>query len=429
MKRLLLIPLLSAVICAVQAQPIEFKDYFLDKTMRFDFYHAGDAASQEYLLDEIREEPYWAGSKTSLTDDTNYGMQLFRIVDKASGREIYSRGYNTLFNEWQTTPEAQRVRKAMPESVVFPYPKAECTIEIYAKELSTGKWHKKFAYDINPESIHIRPFTPSCQTMDVVYSGRPEHCVDIVLLAEGFTEAEKAKFEKACSDFAEALFSYEPFASLRTKFNIRAVWSPSRQSGVSLPGEHVWRDSTLGACFDTFDSERYQMIEDFQRLRDFAAHVPYEYIYVLSNTPKYGGGGIFNFYGISSANHPTRTGKVYVHEFGHLLLGLGDEYVEEASSFDSLYPLDVEPWEANLTTLVDFESKPWSRMIDAKTPVPTPVNEKKPDLVGVYEGGGYTAKGVYRPWVNCMMNNLHTIDEFCPVCRRAISDYVEFLCR
>ena len=149
------------------------------------------------------------------------------------------------------------------------------------------------------------------------------------------------------------------------------------------------------------------MVDDFQRLRDIAAHVPYDYIYVLSNTQKYGGGGIFNFYGISAAHHPTRTGKIYVHEFGHLLLGLGDEYVG-TTSYDDMYARDIEPWEANLTTLVGFEYE---------------------GVVGVFEGGGYAAKGVYRPWRNCLMNNLHRTDEFCPVCTKAICDYIEFLCR
>lgn len=194
---------------------------------------------------------------------------------------------------------------------------------------------------------------------------------------------------------------------------------------MTIPGERVWRNTACGASFYTFGSERYQMVDDFQRLRDIAAHVPYDYIYVLSNTQKYGGGGIFNFYGISAAHHPTRTGKIYVHEFGHLLLGLGDEYVG-TTSYDDMYARDVEPWEANLTTLVGFEDKFWKAMVPAGTPVPTPDTPEYEGVVGVFEGGGYAAKGVYRPWRNCLMNNLHRTDEFCPVCTKAICDYIEF---
>ena len=249
-----------------------------------------------------------------------------------------------------------------------------------------------------------------------------------VLLPEGYGAGERAKFEAACREFAREFFSYSPFREYASRFNIRAVWAPSADSGVTIPGERVWRNTACGASFYTFGSERYQMVDDFQRLRDIAAHVPYDYIYVLSNTQKYGGGGIFNFYGISAAHHPTRTGKIYVHEFGHLLLGLGDEYVG-TTSYDDMYARDIEPWEANLTTLVGFEDKFWKAMVPAGTPVPTPDTPEYEGVVGVFEGGGYAAKGVYRPWRNCLMNNLHRTDEFCPVCTKAICDYIEFLCR
>ena len=197
---------------------------------------------------------------------------------------------------------------------------------------------------------------------------------------------------------------------------------------MTIPGEHIWRRTALKGAYYTFDSERYQMVEDFQNVRDIAAHVPYDYIYILSNTQKYGGGGIYNFYGISAAHHPTRTGKIYVHEFGHVLLGLGDEYVGNVS-YNDMYPLDVEPWEENLTTLVDFERKDWYRMLDAKTQIPTPLNTKDMQALGVYEGGGDVQKGVYRPWQNCLMNNLHKTDQFCPVCTHAIQKQIDFLCK
>lgn len=406
---------------------IPFERYFLDKTLRFDYYHCGDSRNQEYFFDELKEEPYWAGSKVSLLDDTGYGVQLFKIFDKASGKEIYSRSYCTLFNEWQTTPEAQTVRKAMPESVVFPYPKNEVRIEIYARNRK-GVFEKKFEQDIDPNSYFVKKFTPRYETFEVAYNGNPSTRVDIVLVPEGYTQNEKEKFAAACRVFAEEFFSYSPFKENTARFNIRAVWAPSMESGVTIPGEHVWRNTAAQARYYTFDSERYQMIEDFQGLRDIAAHVPYDHIYVLSNTQKYGGGGIYNFYGISAAHHPNRTGKIYVHEFGHVLLGLGDEYIGNVS-YNDMYPTDVEPWEANLTTLTDFGRKEWKKMLDTKTPVPTPVNEKTPQKLGVYEGGGYVNKGVYRPWPNCLMNNLHTIDIFCPVCSQAIRKQIDFLCR
>lgn len=429
------------------SKQINFDDYFLNKTMRFDFYHSGDSQNQEYFFDELKEEPYWAGSKVSLIDNTGYGVQMFKIIDKASGKEIYSRSYCTLFNEWQTTPEADEVQKAMPEAVVFPFPKNKVIIEFYARKVSTGKFEKKYQQEIDPNSYFIKQFSPQYETFDVVYNGNPSRKVDIVLISEGYTEDEKEKFMEACEVFGQEMFSYSPYKENAHKFNIRAVWAPSAESGVTIPGEYYWRNTALDARYYTFDSERYQMIEDFQRVRDISAHVPYELIYILSNTKKYGGGGIYNFYGISAAHHPNRTGRIYIHEFGHLLLGLGDEYVEVGSSFNEMYPFDVEPWEENLTTLVDFDKKEWKRMLDKNTPIPTPLSgdwQKKLDktaidatpktessalTLGVYEGGGYVTKGVYRPWPNCLMNNLHTIDKFCPVCTYAIQKQIDFLCR
>lgn len=423
-KFILLAALFISMTLAANAQ---FDKYFQDKTMRFDFYHCGNQNTQTYFFDELIEEPYWAGSKVSLIDNTGYGVQMVKILDSATGKEIYSKGYCTLFNEWQTTPEAMKTDKCMPESVVFPYPKNDVKIELYARNRK-GAFEKKFEQDINVNSYFVKKFTPQYETFEVAYNGNPEHRIDIVLLPEGYTANEKEKFVAASKVFAEEFFSYSPFKENAGRFNIRAVWAPSKEAGVTIPGEHVWKNTATKASFYTFDSERYQMIEDFQNLRDVAAHVPYEYIYVLSNTQKYGGGGIYNFYGISAANHPTRTGKIYVHEFGHLLLGLGDEYVGNVS-YNDMYPTDVEPWEANLTTLVDFDKKAWKGMLDAQTPVPTPVTDKSAEKLGVYEGGGYVPKGVYRPWPNCLMNNLHTIDKFCPVCTKAIQDHIDFMCK
>jgi hypothetical protein len=428
---------------------VRFDDWFEPATMRFDYYHAGDARSEEYFFSDLHREPFWAGSHVSLIDDKGYGNQMFRVVDVATDRVIYSRGYCTLWNEWQLTAEAKTVRKSMPESLIFPFPKSDVRVEIYTRD-AKGEWVEKFEQIVSPGSKFVASYPRRYETFDVSSGDDVAHAVDIVLLPEGYTADEREKFEAACFEFARAFFSFEPYKELRRKFNIRAVWVPSQDSGVSVPGNGVWHNTSAKASFWTFDSERYQMTEDFHALRDQAGHVPYELIYVLSNTDKYGGGGIYNFYGLSSAGDraPSRAG-VYIHEFGHLLLGLGDEYVGGVSYDElSMYPTDREPWEVNLTTLVDFESKAWSRMLAPGTPVPThikmpePVHITAPDPesipakentanneLGVYEGGGYASKGVYRPWPNCLMNNLHSIDKFCPVCEAGIRDQIEFLCR
>ena len=264
MKRFFLLLFLGA--CPAVSAQVRFSDYFLEETMRFDYYHSGDSRSEEYFFDALKAEPYWAGSHVSLLDTTGYGNQFFRIVDRASEREIYSRGFCTLFNEWQSTAEADSVRRSYPESVVFPYPRRPCRIEIFGRNAG-GHFEKRFSQNIDPASCFVAQFTPRYETFEVAYNGNPAHRVDIVLLPEGYGAGERAKFEAACREFAREFFSYSPFREYASRFNIRAVWAPSADSGVTIPGERVWRNTACGASFYTFGSERYQMVDDFQRLR------------------------------------------------------------------------------------------------------------------------------------------------------------------
>lgn len=435
MNRKTILTCVLALFACVNIYADDFGTWFYNKTMRFDYYHAGSATTEYLFFDEIIEEPYYAGSKTNLIDDFGYGNYRFSLYDKASGKLIYRRGYDNLMKEWRTIPEAEIFSKAMPESIVFPYPRKEVKLVIEARD-RRNVFHELYTYDIDPESYFIRKSQPSLQTMEIAYQGNSDHCVDLVLIPEGYTEADKALFEEDCHKFADYLFSYAPYGDNKGRFNVRAVWAPSQDAGVSIPGENVWRNTACKVQYYTFDSERYQMTMDMQNLRDIAGNAPYEYIYIISNSQKYGGGAIYNWYGISAAHifsRPESVRKTYAHEFGHLLLGLGDEYV--GGSETALYDLDVEPWEANLTILPGGKAK-WQDMIERKTPVPTPIakdydrdqvhqmNEWK---LGAYEGGGYLDKGIYRPMPNCMMNWMHTQDEFCPVCDKSIREYIDFL--
>ena len=423
------------------AAQVEFEDYFLPKTMRLDYYHAGNAETEYFFLDEVIEEPYWAGNKQYLVDERKTGNHQFRVMDKATGKVIYQRGFNTLFNEWQCTPEAKTTSKAMPEGVTFPYPKEDVVVEFYTRENTTGIMHKRWSYEIDVDDYHIRQARNTLTTVDIHYTGNPAQRVDVVIIPEGYTEDEREAFMEAAKAFAEDILSYAPYTDYRERFNFRAVWAPSEESGVTIPGERMWRNTVLDAHYYTFDSERYQMFEDYQRVLDIAAHVPYEMIYVLTNSQKYGGGGIYNFYGISAANIPgASTRKTYSHEFGHLFVGLADEYVGGTEMSD-LYFTNVEPWEGNITTLTDLDSKAWGHMIpvderdkvidhtgwglNPKNPECPPYNPKRPWALGIYEGGGYLQHGVYRPWPNCMMNWFHTFDLYCPVCVEEIRMMIE----
>ena len=257
----------------------------------------------------------------------------------------------------------------------------------------------------------------------MLQSGNEKDCIDVAILAEGYTEKEMDIFYQDAQRTCESLFSYEPFRSMKGKFNIVAVASPSTDSGVSVPRKNQWKQTAVHSHFDTFYSDRYLTTSRVKSVHNALAGIPYEHIIILANTDVYGGGGIYNSYTLTTAHHPMFK-PVVVHEFGHSFGGLADEYFYDNDVMTDTYPLDVEPWEQNISTRVNFASK-WKDMLPSGAPIPTPIAEKKKYPVGVYEGGGYSAKGIYRPAYDCRMKT-NEYPEFCPVCQRAIRRMIEF---
>lgn len=423
MKNLLTI-LLSLVSVAVFGQ---FDKYFENRTMRVDYYHAGDSKNDYYYIDEVIAEPYWGGSLVNLIDDTNFGKYLVKVLDKASGTLIYSRSYSTLFGEWQTVDEARTVQKSFSESVVFPYPKAAVTVVFCTKAFETGKYVEKYRYDINPDDVCLikHDNRHKYPVYEVLKGGDANRKVDIVIVPDGYTAAQMSQFKKDCEKFKNEFFKYEPYTSHKNDFNIHAVLAPSQESGVDEPCKGIWKNTIVSCSYWSLGSERYLMTTDNKTLRDVAANAPYDQIYILVNSTKYGGGGIFNWY-CTGVNSNKMAGKIIVHEFGHGFAGLGDEYVG-GSEYNDFYNLTLEPADPNVTTLVDFASK-WKDMVEQGTPVPTPATSEYNDKVGVYEGAGYLRKGLYRPMQDCLMNHFGC-DAFCPVCQRAIVKMIEFYCK
>ena len=404
----------------------QFDQLFESKTLRLDYSHCGNADSEQFFFGELKQEPFWAGSKTQLVDSLGYGTYRVEVRSVENNALLFSRGFSTLFSEWQTTPEAKITSRCFPESVVMPFPLQKVIVSISSRN-KQGIFEKKFEHRVDPKSYFINKDLEQLPVFDVLNSGDPAVKVDIVLLSEGYTEEQKDIFMVDCQKFADEFFTYAPYSQNKDKFNIRGVWAASKQAGTDIPGDGTWIETRLNSSFYTFDSERYLMVTDYQGICDVAGNAPYDYIYILANTEKYGGGAIYNSYGISAAHHEDETGKIYLHEFGHLFAGLGDEYVGGVE-YSDFYPLAVEPWEPNLTTLVSFDKK-WKNMLAEGTLIPTPVLSQNKEKIGVYEGGGYASKGVYRPWINCMMNNMHTINVFCPVCSKAIQDMIDLNCK
>jgi len=413
---------LLMVFVAVAANA-QFDTYFLDKTMRMDYYHSGNHETEFYSFDELIEEPYWGGSKVNMVDTFEYGNYLMKVINMENDSLLYSRGYSSLFGEWQTTREAKETWRTLSESVVFPYPKQVVRVELYSRNWD-GIFEKKFEYTVDPANYFIKQENRLVYpAFDAYISGNPNKKVDIVILPEGYTNEEMGNFVEDCQKFAADFFAFAPYNENKDKFNIRGVLAPSRNSGVDIPADTIWRNTIMNSSYYTFDSERYLMSFDNKSVRDLAANAPYDQIYILVNSDKYGGGAILNYYNVS-VNSNVKSAQILIHEFGHGFAGLADEYYDSSTSYEDFYNIEAEPWEPNITTLVDFESK-WENMLHRKTPVPTPDIEENYDVLGVFEGGGYTAKGVYRPMHDCMMKTFKK-DTFCPVCTHAIQKMIDF---
>ncbi len=411
------------ILCStITIAQINFDNYFLHETLRLDFYHTGNKDTEIISFEKLVKEQYWAGSKKNLIDTFNFGNYILKVFDNKSNKLIYSRGFSTLFQEWQTTDEAKSVWRTFPGSVIMPFPKNNIKIEILRRNRK-NIFEKKFELMVNPENYFIiKENLKIYSNFKIHFSGDPSTKLDIVFLPEGYTINEMDKFREDCKRFANYLFEYSPFSENKNKINIWGIEAPSLENGTDIPGENIWTQTLLNTRFYTFDSERYLMTSDFFKVRDVAANAPYDQIYIIVNTTKYGGGAIYNFYNITVSDNQLSK-KIFIHEFGHGLAGLADEYGND-TTYQEFYPLDVEPWEPNITTLVNFNSK-WKHLIEPDIPVPTPYEEKYKNKIGVFEGGGYVAKGVYRPTMNSIMNSFSS-NEFNEVCKNVLQNIIEF---
>ncbi len=401
----------------------KFGDFFSDKSLRIDYFHTGNFENEYYSIDELIEEPFWGGSKVYLVDKFNYGKYKAVVYDSVSNEIIYSRTYSTLFGEWQTTQEAKTTYRTFNETVVVPYPRNKVRVEFFSRNRN-NQFIKKFEYAIDPKDYFIKKErTQEFNSFQIFNSGESSNKVDIVLIPDGYTQGELDKFKGDCKKFVDYFFKYSPYNENKGKFNFWGIEAVSDESGTDFPTKGIWTKTKFNTNFATFGTERYLMTTDNKAVRNAASNVPYDQIYILVNTKEYGGGSIYNYFSVCMSDNRYEE-QVFVHEFGHGFASLADEYVTDDVSYQNFYNLEVEPVDPNLTTLVDFDSK-WKNLVDDGIPIPTPETKDYKNKVGAFEGGGYVQKGIYRPMYNCIMRALNA-EIFCPVCKKAIQDMIEF---
>jgi hypothetical protein len=431
------------------------------RTLRLDYTHAGNAAEEHFALDGLVLEGEWPGRLDRLLDDTNLGKYFFEVVDRKTNRLLYSRGFASIYGEWETTPEAKEQWRAYGESLRFPAPTGPVQVVVKKRDRQNA-FREVWSLVVDPASQTVDRAAPpaTAKVWAVMKNGERRDKVDLLLLGDGYTAAEMDKWHNDARRLADLLFAASPFKEWRRAFNVWAIDTPADESGVSRPSDAIYRRSPLRASYDAFGSERYILTFDNQRLREIAAAAPYEFIEIVVNGRKYGGGGIFNLYATVASDNEL-TPYVFVHEFGHHFAGLADEYYTSDVAYGSSTERP-EPWEPNVTA--DPKAPRWADLIAPGTSLPTPWPkeefeqaqkeyqakrrairaEHRPEQemealfrremdvdtkllgsgpnagkVGAFEGAMYESRGYYRPQADCIMFSRDPVG-FCAVCRRAI---------
>lgn len=243
----------------------EFDQYFIDATMRVDYFHVGDANEEFATVDQIYQQGVWAGSWDNLLDTFNNGRYYIKIYELASGKLIYSKGFDSYFGEYKTTPWAEkRIKRTYHESALFPYPKNKIrfTLEVRDKKNILSPF---FEREINPASVSIIKENPGLgiKTFEVQKNGSPKNKVDIAFIAEGYSSKETDKFESDINRFTEVLFKLEPYKSFKDRFNIYGVLKPSDESGVDEPQSGIFKNSSVNA---TLGEEVAEVEENSEKL-------------------------------------------------------------------------------------------------------------------------------------------------------------------
>ena len=448
-----------------------FDALFTGATMRVDYFHTGGPQSGETVsLDRVVNDGDWPGSRTQLLDPTNLGKYRFEVRDKVGGTLLYSRGFASIYGEWETTGEQKTAHRTFHESLRFPWPRNQATVTL-SKRQPDNSFASIWTTEIDPASRFVvrAPVTQHAgRVWNVFINGPAATKVDLLVIGEGYTAAEMSKFHADVNRLLPALFAEEPFKSRKGDFNVRALDLPSAESGINRPNARVFRRTPLSAEYNIFDSERYVLTLDNRALRDAASAAPYEFIEILVNDKTYGGGGIFNDQATASVDSAFSP-YVFVHEFGHHFAALADEYYTSDVAYETGAVQKPEPWEPNVTALRDPATLKWKDLVTPGTPLPTPwskeeyekhttsIQQRRREIrarnapeaemdalfreqqawdskflssmtysgrVGAFEGASYEARGLYRPETDCIMFTRDSVG-FCRVCRRAIGTIVD----
>jgi len=458
----------------------KFNKYFIDETMRIDYFHIGDAKSETITLDQVYRYGTWAGSRVNLIDKFNNGRYYVHIFDAESNDLLYTKGYDSYFGEYQTSnPAIKGIKRTYHESLIIPFPKNKVKVTILRRD-KDNNLNDFYSVIIDPFSVNVIKLNLKDKNVKVtnsLYNGDPHQKVDVAILGEGYTIKEEDKFIDDLKRFTAIFFKQEPYKSNKEKFNVYGVFKPSLDSGISEPRAGIYKNTTLSTTFNSMGSERYILTEDNKSMRDLAAYIPYDAIYIMINHSRYGGGGIYNLFCTFTVENQWHE-YLFLHEFGHSFSGLADEYYTSSIAYNDFYKKGVEPVEPNITALLNPNELKWKHLVAENTEIPTPwekedydnmdmkwqkvrkemnnkiaelkknaasttaiveaeenyttfdrdhanktdkylENSKFKNVVGAFEGAGYSSNGMYRSMLDCIMFSKGD-KPFCKVCAERI---------
>ena len=259
----------------------------------------------------------------------------------------------------------------------------------------------------------------SPELFDLLSNGPRSTRINVVLLAEGYREVERDKFQQDASRVVSALLAAEPLRSYARFYNAYGLFVASEESGSDHPSSGVFRNTYFNSTYESYGITRLLTLPPNDRNRRYAdgegkvvallqEYVPdYDLAAIVVNDPQYGGSGG----SILVVSTHSSSGQIAVHEQGHSFARLGDEYSDPFPG----YP-DVEEPNTTRETRRDFLK--WRSWVESATPVPTPSESVFALKVGLFLGAHYHANDWYRPKLNCKMRSLSS--PFCEVCSETI---------
>jgi IgA Peptidase M64/Peptidase M64 N-terminus len=421
--------LCSTSLCAQSpsASSVEFDQFFVDKAIRIELHNSGDATESTISLRDLYEEPLWPENHRHLITPFEYGQYAIKLFDEATGRLIFSKGFDSMFSEYlTTTPALSGVKKTFETTTRCPMPKAKVKLQIERRNRE-HTLTPVLTIEIDPADYRIRRETVAHadQIFELQNTGPCQDRVDIVFLAEGYTADQSEKFQSDIKRLSEFLLEAEPYRADREKFNIRGVFRASEEAGTDEPRQKSFKSTVLNSTYNIFDLDRYLLVEDNHAIHRMAAQVPYDVIVVVVNTTRYGGGAmVLDYCAVTADNVSSKL--VFIHEFGHTFGYLADEYIGNVS-YNDMYPAGIEPLEPNITRETDRGRLKWKDLLSPDVPIPTPIStENAAGLVGAFEGGGYLKEGIYRSQKECWMGSLNPNARLCAVCQAAITRMIRY---